>query len=71
MVNVLWKDGMTGAAIKLEMLWNRLANTHDSSLLCGYAMCNFYRTHRSTTSASTTHTWCRTRARYRSSRPNP
>jgi hypothetical protein len=27
----------------LEMLWNRLANTHDFSLLCGYAMGNFYR----------------------------
>jgi hypothetical protein len=43
MVDVLWKDGMTGAAIKLEMLWNRLANTHDFSLLCGYAMGNFYK----------------------------
>ena len=27
MVDVLWKDGMSAAAIKLEMLWNRLANT--------------------------------------------
>ena len=43
MVDVLWKDGMTEAAIKLEMLWNRLANTHDFSLLCGYAMGNFYK----------------------------
>jgi DcmR-like sensory protein len=43
MVDVLWKDGLTGAAIKLEMLWNRLANTHDFSLLCGYAMGNFYK----------------------------
>jgi 4-alpha-glucanotransferase len=25
------------------MLWNRLANTHDFSLLCGYAMGNFYK----------------------------
>jgi MEDS: MEthanogen/methylotroph, DcmR Sensory domain len=43
MVDVLWKDGMTAAAIKLEILWNRLANTHDFSLLCGYAMGQFYK----------------------------
>ena len=43
MVDVLWKDGMSAAAIKLEMLWNRLANSHDFSLLCGYAMGNFYK----------------------------
>ena len=43
MVDVLWKHGMTGAAIKLEMLWNQLANSHDFSLLCGYAMGNFYK----------------------------
>jgi hypothetical protein len=43
MVDVLWKDGMSSAAIRLEMLWNRLANTHDFSLLCGYAMGNFYK----------------------------
>jgi len=43
MVDVLWRDGMTEAAIKLEMLWNRLANTHDFSLLCGYAMGSFYK----------------------------
>lgn len=43
MVDMLWKDGMTEAAIKLEILWNRLANTHDFSLLCGYAMGNFYK----------------------------
>ena len=43
MVDILWRDGMTAAAIKLEMLWNHLANTHDFSLLCGYAMGNFYK----------------------------
>jgi MEDS: MEthanogen/methylotroph, DcmR Sensory domain len=43
MVDVLWKDGMSGAAIKLEMLWNRLANTRDFSLLCGYSMGSFYK----------------------------
>jgi hypothetical protein len=43
MVNVLWKDGMEAAAIRLETLWNELANTHDFKLLCGYSMGNFYK----------------------------
>ena len=43
MVDVLWKDGLTSAATKLEMLWNQLAATHEFSLLCGYAMGNFYK----------------------------
>ena len=43
MVDLLWKDGRSAASIKLEMLWNRLAGTHDFSLLCGYAMGNFYK----------------------------
>jgi len=34
---------MNGAAIKLEMLWNHLANTRDFSLLCGYSMGSFYK----------------------------
>jgi hypothetical protein len=43
MVDVLWKRNQTVAAIRLEMLWNKLATTHDFSLLCGYAMGNFYK----------------------------
>lgn len=43
MVDVLWKKGRTVAAIRLEMLWNRLAETQEFSLLCGYAMGNFYK----------------------------
>ena len=43
MVDLLWKDGFTTAAVRLEMLWNQLAMTHDFSLLCGYAMGNFYK----------------------------
>ena len=42
MVNVLWKDGLTAAAIHLETLWNDLAKSHDFKLLCGYAMGNVY-----------------------------
>jgi len=43
MVNVLWKVGLEDAAIRLEMLWNQLAKTHEFSLLCGYSMGNFYK----------------------------
>jgi hypothetical protein len=43
MVDVLWKDGLEAAAIRLETLWNQLANTYDFKLLCGYAMGNFYK----------------------------
>lgn len=43
MVDVLWKQGMPDAAIRLEMLWNRLAQRHGFALLCGYAMGNFYK----------------------------
>jgi hypothetical protein len=43
MVNVLWKQGRTEAAIRLEVLWNNLAETHAFSLLCGYAIGNFYK----------------------------
>ena len=43
MVDVLWKQGQSVAAVRLEMFWNRLAETKDFSLLCGYAMGNFYK----------------------------
>jgi DcmR-like sensory protein len=43
MVDVLWKDGMEAAAVRLEMLWNHLANTRKFSLLCGYSMGSFYK----------------------------
>ena len=43
MVDVLWKDGMEAAAVRLEMLWNQLANTRKFSLLCGYSMGSFYK----------------------------
>jgi hypothetical protein len=43
MVDVLWKAGQSVAAIRLEMLWNDLARTRAFSLLCGYAMGNFYK----------------------------
>lgn len=43
MVDVLWKQGQTVAATRLEMLWNDLAASHAFRLLCGYAMGNFYK----------------------------
>jgi hypothetical protein len=43
MVDVLWKDGLEAAAIRLEMLWNELASDHDFELLCAYSMGNFYK----------------------------
>jgi hypothetical protein len=43
MVDVLWRDGRYDAAIRLETLWNELANSRSFSLLCGYSMGNFYK----------------------------
>jgi hypothetical protein len=43
MVDVLWRQGQQDAAIHLEMLWNQLARKQAFSLLCGYAMGNFYK----------------------------
>jgi hypothetical protein len=43
MVDVLWKEGRDVAAIQLEMLWNQLGRTAGFSLMCGYAMGNFYK----------------------------
>jgi hypothetical protein len=43
MVDVLWKEGRTEAALALEMLWNKLIVKHGVALLCGYSMGNFYK----------------------------
>ena len=43
MVDLLWRQGRTQAAIELEMLWNKLALSFDFALLCGYAMGSFYK----------------------------
>jgi hypothetical protein len=43
MVDVLWKQGRSEAAIKLEILWNKLALKYNFALLCGYAMGSFYK----------------------------
>ena len=43
MVDVLWKAGKPDAAIRLEMLWNKLAQRYGFALLCGYSMGHFYK----------------------------
>ena len=42
MVDVLWQQGKSEAAIRLEMLWNRLAQRYGFALLCGYSMVHFF-----------------------------
>jgi hypothetical protein len=43
MVDVLWQKGQREAAIRLEVLWNQLAQSDAASLVCGYAIGNFYK----------------------------
>jgi hypothetical protein len=43
MVDLLWRQGQTEAAIELEVFWNKLALSFDFALLCGYAMGSFYK----------------------------
>ena len=43
MVDILWRQGRTRAAIRLEELWNEVGGEHDFSLLCAYTMGHFYR----------------------------
>jgi hypothetical protein len=43
MVDCLWKDGQSEAAIRLEVLWNQLATNRTFSLLCGYSVGHFYK----------------------------
>jgi signal transduction histidine kinase len=43
MVAQLWAQGNAPAALRLEQLWNALAETHAFSLHCGYQIKDFYR----------------------------
>ncbi len=43
MVALLWADGNTEAALRLEQLWNELAQSHSFSLVCAYPLSKFYR----------------------------
>ena len=42
MVDLLWRNGQAQAALRLEELWNLLAQSHSFSLLCAYVMSNFF-----------------------------
>jgi PAS domain S-box-containing protein len=42
MVDLLWRDGNPDGAIRLEELWNDLAEYYAFNLLCAYPMGNFY-----------------------------
>lgn len=37
-VSLLWGEGNSSAAIRLEQLWNELASNYEMDLLCGYDM---------------------------------
>ena len=41
MVNILWATGNYEGALRLEQLWNRLAEEHSFSLLCAYPIAGF------------------------------
>ncbi|MGE3404447.1 MAG: MEDS domain-containing protein [Vicinamibacterales bacterium] len=43
LVDVLWKERREAAAIRLETLWNALAESDRFDLSCGYSMGNFYK----------------------------
>jgi PAS domain-containing protein len=43
MVALLWANGMRDATVRLEELWNELAEKHNFSLLCGYPVSAFTR----------------------------
>jgi signal transduction histidine kinase len=43
MVDILWREGNSRAAIRLEELWNIAGKDHSFSLLCAYVMGNFYK----------------------------
>jgi signal transduction histidine kinase len=43
MVALLWANGNTEAAVRLEQLWNNIARTYPLSLRCAYPMTHFNR----------------------------
>jgi signal transduction histidine kinase/CheY-like chemotaxis protein len=41
MVDLLRRKGQSGAALRVEELWNEMARVHPFSLLCGYSLATF------------------------------
>jgi hypothetical protein len=56
MVDLLWKEGRSEAALAVEILWNKLIVRHGFSLLCGYSMGNFYKQPRQLDAVRSHHT---------------
>ncbi|HEY6249100.1 MAG TPA: PAS domain S-box protein [Candidatus Angelobacter sp.] len=42
MVSLLWAEGKPEAALRLEQLWNQIAQSHAFSLVCGYPLNQFF-----------------------------
>ena len=40
-VGLLWAEGKTDAAIRIEQLWNDLAKMHEVDILCAYPLRSF------------------------------
>jgi hypothetical protein len=38
MVALLWDAGQSDAALRLEQLWNQIAQSHSFSLVCAYPL---------------------------------
>jgi hypothetical protein len=55
MVDILWKRANATGAIQLEVLWNQVCTQAQFSLLCGYAVGNFFK---EVASGPTLHTVC-------------
>ena len=43
MVDLLWRDGQSAAALQLEELWSELQREHPFTLLCAYSMATLYK----------------------------
>jgi hypothetical protein len=43
LVDILWQQGRTDVAIRVELLWNLLATSYGFALLYGYSMGRFYK----------------------------
>ena len=43
MVALLWAEGKIQAALRLEELWNQIAQSHSFSLVCAYPLSRFHR----------------------------
>jgi PAS domain S-box-containing protein len=56
LVDLLWREGRSAAALRLEEMWNALRDESAFGLLCAYAMAGFYREPRELRAVSTPHT---------------